>query len=118
MRLVTSSMTCGRFNSSHFSARGAGGRVEPVVKRSGTPGICRKRAPSPRSGRQLLVIRHFIIAGLMAVARFADWRNKLRSYLGFRAVALHPRLYAAARIRGLRTRQNAGNGKHINGGSD
>src|SRR5262245_31973741 len=33
------------------------------------------------------------------------------TYLGFRADALHPRLYAAARIRGLRTRQNVGNDK-------
>jgi hypothetical protein len=31
--------------------------------------------------------------------------------LGFRAAALHPRLYAVARIRGLRTRQNMGNDK-------
>jgi hypothetical protein len=33
------------------------------------------------------------------------------AFLGFHAKALHPRLYAAARVRGLRTRQNAGNGK-------
>src|SRR5262245_426218 len=36
------------------------------------------------------------------------------TYLGFRADALHPRLYAAARIRGLRTRQNVGNDKVSN----
>src|SRR5262245_46754020 len=33
------------------------------------------------------------------------------TYLGFRADALHPRLYAAARIRGLRRRQNVSNDK-------
>jgi len=47
----------------------------------------------------------------MAVARFAGWRNKSLSYLGFRAAALHLRLYSIARIRGLRSRQNVGNGK-------
>src|SRR5262245_13751742 len=36
------------------------------------------------------------------------------TYLGFRADALHPRLYAADRIRGLRTRQNVGNDKVSN----
>jgi len=33
------------------------------------------------------------------------------AHLGFRAKALHLRLYAVARIRGLRTRQNVGNEK-------
>src|SRR5215510_945664 len=37
----------------------------------------------------------------------------MRRSLGFRAKALHPRLYAAARIRGLRTRQNVGNDKAL-----
>jgi hypothetical protein len=36
------------------------------------------------------------------------------SYLGFRAAALYPRLYAAARIRGLSTRQNVGEDKVLN----
>jgi hypothetical protein len=44
----------------------------------------------------------------MAVARSAGWRYKPLSYLGFRAVALHPRLHSAARLRGLRARQNVG----------
>src|SRR5262252_4758768 len=37
----------------------------------------------------------------------------MRRSLGFRAKALHPRLYAAARIRGLKTRQNMGNDKLV-----
>jgi len=57
------------------SACEAGGRIEPGVERdsAATPGIWRKSASSPRSGRQLFVIRHFIIIeiGWMAVARFA-----------------------------------------------
>jgi len=45
---------------------------------SGTPGIWRKYASSPRSGRQLFVMRHFIIIeiGPMAVARFAGLCDK------------------------------------------
>src|SRR5262249_35603663 len=46
--------------------------------------------------------------GPIAVARFAGLRDKSLSYLGFRAAALHPRLYSVARIRGLRTRQYVG----------
>jgi hypothetical protein len=81
------------------------------ARQRGTPGILCKHTSSLRSGRQLFVIRYFIIVeiGPMAVARFAGWCDKSLSYLGFRTAALHPRLYAAARIRGLRTRQNVGN---------
>src|SRR5262245_54999808 len=69
-----------------FSACGAGGRIEPGVERSGTPGIWCEQASSPRSGRQLFVIRSFIIIeiGSIAVARFAGLRDKSLSYLGFR----------------------------------
>jgi len=110
------------------SACGAGGRIEPGVERSGTPGIWRNHTSSPRSGRQLFVIRHFMIIeiGPIAAARFAGWDDKSLSYLGFRcappqalfcrprsragminpfltwgSAALHPRLYSAARVRGL-----------------
>jgi hypothetical protein len=48
----------------------------------------------------------------MAAARFAGWRHEFLPYLGFR-LRLHPRLYAAARIRGLRTRQNEGKDKYF-----
>jgi len=37
----------------------------------------------------------------MAVARFAGLMLNRPSYLGFRAIALHPGLYSVARIRGL-----------------
>ena len=40
----------------------------------------------------------------MAVARFAGLYSESLSYLGFRAVALHPRLHSVARIRGLKKR--------------
>jgi hypothetical protein len=40
----------------------------------------------------------------MAAARFAGLYFESLSYLGFRAVALHPRLHSAARIRGLKKR--------------
>jgi hypothetical protein len=40
----------------------------------------------------------------MAAARFAGLYSESLSYLGFRAVALHPRLDSAARIRGLKKR--------------
>jgi hypothetical protein len=43
--------------------------IEPGVERSGTPGRWRNHTSSPRSGRQLFVIRHFIIIEPMAVAR-------------------------------------------------
>jgi hypothetical protein len=43
----------------------------------------------------------------MAVARFAGLRHKSRSYLGFRASALHPRLYSDAHYRGLRRNTRA-----------
>jgi len=62
----------------------------------------RKRKSSPRSGRQLFVIRYLMIIDIapMAVARFAGWCDKSLSYLGFR-LRLHPRLHSGARIRGL-----------------
>src|SRR6266498_1415569 len=68
------------------SACGAGGRIKPGVERSGTPGRWRNHTSSPRSGRQLFVIRHFMIIeiGPIAVARFAGWDDKPLSYLGFR----------------------------------
>jgi len=54
-------------------------------------------------GRRFFFVRAFIIVefGSIAVARFAGWLINLLSYLGLRAVALHPRLYSVARIRGL-----------------
>src|SRR5215510_16392756 len=68
------------------SACGAGGRIEPGVERSGTPGGWRNHTSSPRSGRQLFVIRHFMIIeiGPIAAARFAGWDDKPLTYLGFR----------------------------------
>src|SRR5262245_32385031 len=69
-------------------ACGAGGRIEPGVERgsAATPGIWRNHTSSPRSGRQLFVIRHFVIIVIkpIAVARFAGWDDKPLSYLGFR----------------------------------
>src|SRR5262245_19667094 len=60
------------------SACGAGGRIKPGVERSGTPGILRNHTSSPRSGRQLFVIRHFMIIeiGPIAAARFAGLCDK------------------------------------------
>jgi hypothetical protein len=40
----------------------------------------------------------------MAAARFAGLMRVRITFLGFRASALHPRLYSAARIRGLKMR--------------
>jgi hypothetical protein len=59
-------------------------------------------ASSPRSGRRLFVIRHVIIIeiGPTAAARFAGFDDGSLSYLGFRYAS--PRLYSAARYRGLR----------------
>src|SRR6266511_633371 len=47
---------------------------------SGTPGTWRKRTSSPRSGRQLFVIRHFVIIEIepMAVARIRGLRLRRR----------------------------------------
>jgi hypothetical protein len=72
------------------------------ARQRATPGIWRKHTLSPRSGRQLLVIRHYIISGIepIAVARSAGLDDKSRRSWG--SAALHPRLYSAARIRGLR----------------
>src|SRR5262245_42148592 len=83
------------------SACGAGGRIEPGVERSGTPGRWRNHTSSPRSGRLLFVTRHFMIIeiGPIAVARFAGWDDKPLRTWG--SAALHPRLYSAARVRGL-----------------
>src|SRR6266542_3472871 len=66
------------------SACGAGGRIKPGVERSGTPGRWRNHTSSPRSGRQLFVIRHFMIIeiGPIAVARFAGWDDKPLSSQG------------------------------------
>jgi hypothetical protein len=46
--------------------------IEPGVERSGTPGIWRNHTSSPRSGRQLFMIRHFNVFEIqpVAVARF------------------------------------------------
>src|SRR6266498_5777732 len=73
---------CGR----GFQPADAGGRIEPGVERQRNPRIWCKYASSPRSGRQLFVMRHFIIIeiGPMAVARFAGWDDTPLSYLGFR----------------------------------
>jgi hypothetical protein len=59
-------------------------------------------ASSLRSGRRLFVIRHVIIIeiGPTAAARFAGFDDGSLSYLG--SATLHPRLYSAARYRGLR----------------
>src|SRR5215510_4146250 len=99
--------------------------MEPGVERSGTPGIWRKYTSSPRSGRQLFVIRRIEIEP-MAVARSAGLRDKCWTYLGLRCAPPqapccrpHPRakiqhtrfvekmwvktrLYAAARVHWLR----------------
>src|SRR6266508_1511871 len=65
---------CGR----GFQPADAGGRIEPGVERQRNPRIWRKYASSPRSGRQLFVMRHFIIIeiGPMAVARSAGLCDK------------------------------------------
>ncbi len=56
----------------------------------------------PAKRAAVFVIRAFIIEVVsIAVARFAGLMLNRPSYLGFRAVALHPRLYSVARIRGL-----------------
>jgi hypothetical protein len=67
-----------------------------------TPGGWRTPS-SPRSGRQFFVIRAITIIEIasIAIARSAGWSINRPSYLGLRAVALHPRLYSVARIRGL-----------------
>jgi len=90
--------TFARYDSSHFQPAGAGDRLKPEVERgSAEPQEYGVTIPSsPRSGRQLFVIRHFITIeiGPITVARFAGRFDKSLPYLGFRAAALHLRLYA------------------------
>ena len=59
----------------------------------------------------------------MAAARFAGLMRMRITFLGFRASALHPRLYSAARIRGLKMRtsiwrKSLGNDKLFKAGKD
>src|SRR5262249_4498890 len=56
---VTAFLT--RCNYSHSQPAAAGGGIKPGVERgsAATPGISRKYTSSPRSGRQLFVIRHY-----------------------------------------------------------
>jgi len=55
-------------------------------------------------GRQFFVVSAFIIIEVasIAVARSAGWLINLPSYLGLRAVELHPRLYSVGRLRRLK----------------
>src|SRR5262249_7833910 len=89
-----------------FSACGAGDRIKPGVERdSAQPqeyGATNTIKPA-NAGGSFFVLRAFIIIKVasIAVARFAGLLINHPSYLGLRAVALHPRLYSVARIRGL-----------------
>src|SRR5262245_37205286 len=67
------------------------------ARQRGTPGISRKYMSSPRSGRQLFVIRHY---QWLSPASRAAAINPDRTWA---SAALHPRLYSAARYRGLRS---------------
>jgi hypothetical protein len=62
-----------------------------------TPGKRQIECASPRSGRQTLIDRPSSAARLRGLGVFS------RLFPGFRATALHPGLYAVARVRGLRT---------------
>jgi RNA polymerase sigma factor (sigma-70 family) len=67
------------------------------ARQRGTPGISRKYTSSPRSGRQLFVIRHY---QWLSPASRAYAINSDRTW---GSAALRPRLYSAARYRGLRS---------------
>jgi hypothetical protein len=89
-----------------FSACGAGGRIKEYVASI-------HRAREAGGSFLLFAISSLLRLGQWLSPAFAGLCDKSLSYLGFRATALHPRLYSAARIRGLRTRQNPGNDKFV-----
>src|SRR5215475_6741162 len=69
------------------------------ARQRATPGLWRNQSHQAREcGRQFFVVRAFIIIEVasIAVARLAGLLINYASYLGLRAVALHPRLYSAA----------------------
>jgi hypothetical protein len=99
---------CGR----GFQPADAGGSIKPGVERSGTPGAIKIYRTSPRSGRQPLT-------SMMMKWRMTKSCRPLRGLDAYLRhipgvpLTLHPRLYSAARIRGLRTRHNVSNDKAI-----
>jgi hypothetical protein len=64
-----------------------------------TPGVfCNQSHQARECGRQFFVVRAFIIIeASIAVARSVVLLINRPSYLGLRAVALHPKLYSVAR---------------------
>ena len=118
-------------NKFSLLAGGAGVRIKPGVKRkqlqspsrrsrrqnkawgkgkAGTPGQADLYSSSPRSGRQTLIIQARSAARIRGLVGLAPILP------GLRATALHPGLYADARIRGLKTEphvscRNLGNAK-------
>jgi outer membrane protein, multidrug efflux system len=79
------------------SAREAGGSIKPGVEAQPEPQVARPvEFSSPRSGRQTLMGWPHSAARLRGLGWFSPM------FPGFRANALHPGLYAAARVRGLK----------------
>src|SRR5262249_30947137 len=77
---------------------------------AGPPGLADLYSSSPRSGRQTLIIQARSAARIRGLVGLAP------IFPGLRATALHPGLYADARIRGLKTElrvscRNLGNDK-------
>ena len=72
----------------------AGGSVKPGVERSGTPGISAEISPAREVGDSPCEFR--------AVARFAGC-GYFETRVSWGSAALHPRLYATAQLRGLKS---------------
>jgi len=78
----------------HIQPAPVGGSIKPGVEAQPEPQEKRQcKFLSPQSGRQVIA--------LSTVARWRGLGVFSLSLLGFRASALHPRLYAATRVRGL-----------------